>query len=147
MGSTFLSLHYHIVFSTKERRPFISADWRPGLHEYLGGTVNGLKGVAEVVGGVEDHVHLLVGLRATHCLADFMRELKKAFSTWASENHERQFGWQDGYSAFTVSATHLDIVRKYIARQEAHHRNLSFRDELKQLLKKNGVKYDPKYLV
>jgi len=147
MGSTFLSLHYHIVFSTKERRPFIRADWRPRMHEYLGGTVTGLKGVAEVVGGVEDHVHLLVGLRATHCLADFMQELKKASSTWASENHERQFGWQDGYAAFTVSATHLAAVHKYIAGQEEHHRKLNFRDELKQLLKKNGVKYDPKFLV
>src|SRR5581483_5165133 len=143
MGSTFLSLHYHIVFSTKERRPFIRADWRPRMHEYLGGTVIGLNGVAEAVGGVEDHVHLLVGLRASHCLADFMQELKKASSTWANENHDRHFGWQDGYSAFTVSATHLDAVRKYIARQQQHHHKLSFRDELRQLLKKNGVKYDP----
>src|SRR5687767_13287442 len=67
MGSTYLSLHYHIVFSTKERRPLIGADWRPRLHEYVGGTVRGLGGVAETIGGVENHVHLLVGLKATHC--------------------------------------------------------------------------------
>lgn len=147
MGSTFLSLHCHIVFSTKERRPLIRTEWRPRLHEYLGGTVKGLDGVAEAVGGVEDHVHLLVGLRATHCLADFVRELKKASSLWAEKDHDRQFGWQDGYSAFTVSATHTKAVRGYIAIQEEHHRKVNFVDELKQLLKKNAVKYEPKYLV
>src|SRR5579885_589771 len=105
MGSTFLSLHYHIVFSTKDRRPLIRPEWRPHLHEYLGGTVRALGGVPEIIGGVEDHVHLLVGLRATHCLADVMCELKKASSIWVIKNHDHQFGWQDGYSAFTVSAT------------------------------------------
>ena len=74
MGSTFLSLHYHIVFATKERRPFIRDSWRAEMHEYLGGTVRGLGGIPEAVGGVADHVHLLVGLRATLCLADFMQE-------------------------------------------------------------------------
>lgn len=78
MSSTFLSLHYHLVFSTKDRRPLICAEWRTQLHEYLGGTVRGLGGIPEAVGGVEDHVHLLVGLKATHKLSDFMRELKKA---------------------------------------------------------------------
>src|SRR5262245_25418690 len=85
MGSTFLSLHYHIVFSTKERRPLIKPMWRPRLHEYLGGAIRGLGGIPEIVGGVEDHVHLLAGLRATHRLADFMQELKKASSIWAAE--------------------------------------------------------------
>ena len=80
MGSTYLSLHYHIVFSTKERRPFIKDPWRSKMHEYLGGTVRGLGGIPECIGGVADHVHLLVGLKATHCLADFLRELKKASS-------------------------------------------------------------------
>ena len=147
MGSTFLSLHYHIVFSTKERRPLIRPEWRPRLHEYLGGTARGLGAVAEAIGGVNDHVHLLIGLRATHCLADFLRELKKASSSWIIINHDSQFAWQDGYSAFTVSATHLDAVKKYIANQEKHHQKVDFVEELKQLLEKNGVKYDPKYLL
>src|SRR5437867_108831 len=122
MGSTFLSLHYHIVFSTKERRLFIKPAWRSKLHEYLGGTVRGLDGIPEIVGGVEDHVHLLVGLRATHCLADFMQELKKASSIWSAENHEPGFKWQDGYAAFTASSTHLEPLRKYIGGQEEHHK-------------------------
>jgi len=78
MGSTFLSLHYHIIFATKHRKPSIAPAWRDRLHEYLGGTVRGLEGIPEAIGGVDDHVHLLVGLRATHTLADFIRELKKA---------------------------------------------------------------------
>jgi len=147
MGSTFLSLHYHVVFSTKERRPLIRDDWRPHLHEYLGGTARGLGAVPEAIGGVADHVHLLLGLKATHCLADFVRELKKASSGWCSENHERLFAWQEGYSAFTVSASHRESVRKYILNQEEHHRTISFSEELQRLLERNGVQYDPKYLV
>ena len=147
MGSTFLSLHYHIVFSTKDRRPLIKSDWRPALHQYLGGTARGLGGVPETIGGVADHVHLLVGLRATHRLADFMQELKKASSIWASEDHEQLFSWQEGYAAFTVSWTHIEAVRHYIATQEEHHRKTGFVQELRHLLEKNGVKYEEKYLL
>ena len=147
MGSTFYSLHYHIVFSTKERRPIIRDGWRSSLHEYLGGTVRGLSGVAEAVGGIDDHVHLLVSLNTTHVLADFVRELKKASSVWAADNHETSFVWQEGYAVFTVSWTHVSAIRLYIANQEAHHRKLPFVDELKRLLEKNGVRYDPKYLL
>ena len=146
MGSTFFSLHYHIVFSTKERRSFIRADWRDRLHAYLGGIVRNQGGVAEAVGGVEDHVHLLASLRTTHCLADFMRDLKKDSSNWAAENFDRDFAWQEGYAVFSVSATHIEPVRHYIAEQEKHHHKTNFLDELKTLLEKNSVQYDPKYL-
>jgi putative transposase len=147
MGSTFLSLHYHIVFSTKERRLFLRDEWRAKMHEYLGGTVRGLGGIPEAIGGVADHVHLLVGLRATHCLADFMQELKKATSVWAKDNHVPEFAWQEGYAAFTVSYTHIDPVKEYIRTQEEHHRQTDFVDELKRLLEKNGVEYKAEYLV
>ena len=147
MGSTFSSLHYHVVFSTKERCPFIRANWRPCLHEYLGGTVRGLGGVAEAVGGVEDHVHILLGTRTTDAPAELVRELKKASSVWAAEKHEPMFSWQEGYAIFTASWTHVRVLRRYIANQEAHHRKTSFVDELKRLLEKNGVIYDPQYLL
>jgi putative transposase len=147
MSSTFLSLHYHIIFSTKERCPFLRETWRSKMHEYLGGTVRGLGGVPETIGGVADHVHLLVGLRATHCLVDFMQELKKATSVWAKDNHEPTFGWQEGYAAFTVSYTHIHAVKEYIGTQEEHHRATDFVEELKRLLEKNGVQYKPEYLV
>ena len=76
-----------------------------------------------------------------------MQELKKASSIWAAENHETGFSWQDGYAAFTVSWTHIDSVRQYIATQEEHHRKTDYISELKQLLAKNGVKFEDKYLL
>lgn len=82
MGSTFFSLHYHIVFSTKERLPLIKTDWWPRLHSYVGGIIRGMNGVPEIVGGVADHVHMLASLRPVHCLADLMRDLKKDSSNW-----------------------------------------------------------------
>jgi putative transposase len=147
MSSTYLSLHYHLIFSTKNRQPLIQPAWRDQLHEYLGGTIRGLGGIAESVGGVADHVHLLVGLKATHCLADVVRELKKASSVWVHETiRVAMFAWQDGYAAFTVSATSREGVKGYIANQEQHHRRKSFREELVELLDKAGIAYDPKYL-
>lgn len=147
MGSTFLSLHYHLVFSTKTREPIIADEWRDRIHEYLGGTIRGLGGQPEGVGGVSDHVHLLVGLRATHCLADVMRELKKASSVWVHQYIGLPtFAWQEGYAAFTVSAPSCPAVQRYIAHQEEHHREQSYVEELIWMLNQAGVEYDPKYL-
>jgi REP element-mobilizing transposase RayT len=146
MGSTYYSLHYHVVFSTKERRPLIKPTWRPRLHEYLGGTARGLDAVAEMVGGVEDHVHLLLSLKTVHAPADLVRELKKASSNWVAEHHAKDFEWQEGYSIFTVSWTHVEAVRHYIAGQEEHHGRLPYIEEIQQLFEKNGVKYEKEYL-
>jgi REP element-mobilizing transposase RayT len=147
MPSTYLSLHYHLVFGTKNREPMIDSAWRSRLHEYLGGTTRGLGGFPAEVGGVADHVHLLVGLKATHCLADLMRELKKASSMWIHEAlGVSYFAWQEGYAAFTVSATARESVRSYIVNQPEHHRVRTFREEVIEMLEKTGVEYDPKYL-
>ena len=147
MSSTYLSLHYHLVFSIKNREALIAPAWRSRLHDYLGGTIRGLGGYPEGIGGVADHVHLLVGLKATHCLSDVMRELKKASSAWVHEEVALlAFAWQEGYAAFTVSATSREAVRSYIANQEEHHRVKSFREELVEMLEKAGIEYDPKYL-
>ena len=146
MGSSYISLHYHLVFSTKERRPCIGSGWRPLLHQYLGGTVRGLRGDPRSIGGVEDHVHLLVSLDANHRIRDFLRELKKASSIWAADQHCLNFAWQEGYAAFTVSTSHQDKVRRYIESQPEHHRKMAFIEELRILLEKHGIQYDPKYL-
>jgi putative transposase len=145
MPSTYLSLHYHLVFSTKNREPTIRDAWRSRLHEYLGGTIRGLGGFPEGIGGTADHVHLLVGLKATHCLADVLRELKKASSVWVHEEIKTPFAWQEGYAAFTVSAPARGAVKNYIAHQEEHHRVKSYREELLEMLNKAGVEYDPRY--
>jgi REP element-mobilizing transposase RayT len=106
-----------------------------------------LGGYPQGIGGVADHVHLLVGLKATHCLADVLRELKKASSVWVHEEIGlRTFAWQEGYGAFTVSATARETVQRYIANQEEHHRVRSFREEFVEMLAKAGIEYDPKYL-
>ena len=147
MGSTFYSLHYHWICSTKERRPLIRADGRPRFHDYLGGTIRGLEGSPLIIGGVDDHVHALFGLKPTHCISDLVRELKKAASVWMADQSEVQFQWQDGYSIFSVSASMVETVRQYIERQEAHHRKLSFVEELTRLLGRHHVQFDPKYLL
>ena len=147
MGSTFFSLHYHIVFSTKDRRPFIRAEWRPRLHSYLGGIIRGMNGVAEIIGGVDDHVHLLTSLRPVHCIADVLRDMKKDSTNWVKEHFDRRFSWQEGYAAFTVSPSATNSVRNYIADQEEHHRKSSFVDELREFLEKAGIEYDEKYLL
>ena len=147
MPSTYLSLHYHIIFSTKHRQPSILDSWRSELHEYLGGTVNGLGGFAQGCGGVADHVHLLVGLSATHCLADFVRELKKSATAWVRENQgSPNFAWQEGYAAFTIGAPSRNDVQDYIRDQEVRHRKRTFRQELIIYLEKAGVVFDVKYL-
>ncbi|MCA1629524.1 MAG: IS200/IS605 family transposase [Acidobacteria bacterium] len=147
MPSTHLSLHYHLVFSTKDRRPLIEAAWRGRLHAFLGGAVRTCGGVAEIVGGTGDHVHLLIGLRATHRLADVLREIKQSSSRWVHETlGARGFGWQEGYGAFTVSASNLARVRSYVARQEEHHRSKTFQDEYLMLLRRSGVEYDGDFL-
>jgi putative transposase len=139
-------LHY-LLKRSKNRAGIIAPEWRARLHDYLGGTVRGLGGFPEGIGGVSDHVHLLAGLKATHCLSDFLRELKKASSTWVHEEIGLGgFAWQEGYAAFTVSATARAGVRHYIANQEEHHRVKSFREELIEMLTKAEIEYDPKYL-
>jgi len=109
MSSTHLSLHYHIIFGTKNHEPLIQRAWRGDLHAYLGGIIRMAGGIAERVGGVSDHVHLLIGLRATHRLADVLRDLKSVSSGWVHDDIGlRRFAWQEGYGAFTVSASQCE---------------------------------------
>ena len=122
-------------------------DWRGRLHAYLGGIVHDLGGVPEKINGVEDHVHLLVGLGATHRLADVLKEIKASSSKWVHQELKQSvFAWQEGYGAFTVSASQLEVVKNYIANQEEHHRRKSFQEEYLEFLEQYGVEYDEKYL-
>lgn len=147
MPSTHLSLHYHIVFSTKERHASISDDWRERLHAFMGGCVKTLGGIPEAIGGTRDHVHLLIGLRATHRLADVVKEIKVASSKWIhDELNYKLFGWQNGYAAFTVSVLQIENVKNYILNQEKHHRKKSFQEEYIEILKQANVDYDERYL-
>src|SRR6266568_6954826 len=145
--STHTSLHYHLVFSTKERVPLISTDWRGRLHAYLGGIVKGLEGVPLAIGGIEDHVHLLVGLKSSHRLDYFLRDLKADSSEWVhKEIHKLMFSWQKGYAAFSVSPSNIEGVKRYVLNQEEHHRRKTFQEEYVELLKASGVEYDERFL-
>jgi hypothetical protein len=129
MPSTYTSLYVHIVFATHRRAPLILEDWRQDLHNYIGGTINAMQCKTVIVGGVADHVHILVGLRPTQAIADIVREVTKASSIWAASRNPG-FAWQTGYAAFTLGATDVPSLRAYIANQEAHHRQQSSIEEL-----------------
>ncbi|MCC7306389.1 MAG: IS200/IS605 family transposase [Acidobacteria bacterium] len=146
MPSTHTSLYFHLVFSTKNRAKLITEHLRNDLYGYLGGTVKNLGGVALVIGGIEDHVHLLVGLNATRRLDHFMRELKASSSGWVRRELNPKFAWQTGYGAFTVSAGNLERVKSYIRNQEEHHKGKDFQTEYVELLELGNVDYDEKYL-
>jgi len=147
MPSTHLNLHYHLVFSTKKRYPYINRDWREPLHAYLGGCLNAIGGIPEKIGGTDDHVHLLVGLKATHRLSDVLRDIKQASSEWVhDEVRVTRFAWQEGYGAFTVSASRVAPVKAYIEGQEAHHRRRTFQEEYREFLARNDIVFDDRYL-
>ena len=147
MSSTHLSLHYHIVFSTKNRQTFISDNFRPKLHAFLGGCVKMIGGVPIAIGGTNDHVHLLIGLRATHQLSNVVKEIKVASSKWIHEEILlKEFAWQIGYGAFTVGISNLEQVKKYVLNQENHHLTKNFETEYVEMLNIAKVEYDEKYL-
>jgi len=146
MPATHLSLHVHVVFSTKERRRIIADPWRDDLHAYLGGILKYMNAVPEAVGGPGDHVHLLVGLRATHALAEVVRQIKRGSSEWIHKHGVRKFAWQEGYGAFTVSSSQVARVKDYIGKQIEHHRRKTFEEEYLELLRLSAVEFDDRYL-
>lgn len=149
MSQSYVCLHYHLVFSTKNRVPTIRPEVESRLWEYLAGTVRGLGGAPIQVGGVEDHVHMLVTLRQEPALAAVLRDLKAASSGWVHDTFPelRDFWWQGGYGAFTVSHSNIEAVKAYIAGQREHHKRMSFADELRRLLEKHEVAFKEEYLL
>ena len=148
MSQSFTNLLYHIVFSTKERRPLITPAYEPRLFEYIGGIIRGAGGITLGINGAEDHVHVLAKLRPDRALSDVLRDLKCNASGWMHdvfpELHD--FSWQRGYGAFTVSQSNVEEVRDYLRRQKEHHKKRSSRDEFMALLNANGIEFDSRYL-
>ena len=139
---SYTNLLFHIVFGTKGRLSIINAEIKPRFHQYLGGIVRGLGGIALEINGMADHVHLLVKLKPTVLLSDFIRDLKSNSSSWAKENVHQKFAWQRRYGAFTVSESQAEIVRKYIQKQETHHKKRDFKAEFETMLSSNGIALD-----
>ena len=149
MPQSLAQIYLHVVFSTKNRTPYLrDADFRRQLHAYLAGICKNLDCPSLVIGGVEDHVHVLSRFGRGITVSDFVRELKRPSSGWVkAENQDlSDFAWQDGYGAFSVSPSHVEKVRGYIARQEDHHRTESFQDEMRRLLRIYGVEFDERYI-
>lgn len=144
--STFTQLYCHIVFSTKNREPALSIEWRDELHAYLAGTCHHLGSIHQTIGGVEDHVHCLVVLPKTMSVADFVKHIKRSATQWIrAEQSVTGFHWQEGYGAFSVSSSTVEHVKNYIRNQEEHHKTMSFVDEYRSLLEKVGLSYDERF--
>ena len=148
MADTYHSLLYHLVFSTKSRVGYITPEIRPRLHDYLGGIVRGEKGVVYEIGGTTDHVHLFIRYRADDALANLVRNVENKSSLWIHSTFPelRDFAWQKGYAAFSVSFSHADAVSRYIAHQERHHKRQDFKTELLALFDRHQMEYDLKYV-
>ena len=145
----FAFIYIHLVFSTKERRPFLrDKTIREKLHAELGGISKTLECPPLLIGGVEDHVHLLRRFGRTITQAEWVKEIKRVSNAWLKEESPdfAVFEWQGGYSDFSVSKSNLAHVQKYIANQEEHHKKMSFQDELRALLKKHEIEFDERYL-
>jgi putative transposase len=136
MAHSYTCLLYHLVFSTKDREPWLHGEWRPRLWEYLSGAIRSEGGFCLLANGVADHIHLLARLRQDKAVSDVLRAIEANSSGWIHDAFPKlcSFHWQDGYGAFRVSKSQMETVRRYIARQEAHHRKLTFQEEFVALL-------------
>jgi putative transposase len=149
MPQSLSAVYIHVIFSTKERRPFLrDKSMRQRLHAELGGISKNLECPPLLIGGVEDHVHLLCRFSRKISQAEWVKEIKRASNVWLKEQglEYADFEWQGGYSDFSVSHSSLEQVRKYIANQEEHHKKTSFQDELRAFLRKHAIEFDERYL-
>lgn len=149
MSQSLSIVYIHLVFSTKLRQPFLRhKPVRDALQAQLGGISKRLDCAPLIVGGVEDHVHLLCRFGRTITQADWVKELKRVSNGWMKERGSdyANFEWQDGYADFSVSHSNLGEVRRYIANQEEHHRKLSFQDELRALFRQHEQEWDERYV-
>jgi len=148
MPQSLSAVYIHLVFSTKERRPFLKDEViRESLHSQLGGISKKLGCAPIITGGVEDHVHLLARFGRTITQAEWVKELKRVSNLWLKEKHLiRDFEWQGGYADFSVSVSNLEMVKQYIANQQYHHRKMNFQDELLTLLRRHAVEWDERYI-
>ena len=149
VGHTYTNLAYHVVFSTKKRRRLIGPDLRPRLTQFVGGIIRQREGKLLAMNGAEDHTHLLAVLVPKRAVSDQVRDIKALSSGWIHDTFDnlKDFSWQEGYSAFSVGKSNLDSVRRYIDRQQEHHREISFEEELIALLERAGIEYDLRYLL
>ncbi|MEZ6235231.1 MAG: IS200/IS605 family transposase [Phycisphaerales bacterium] len=148
MPGTYTQLLLHIVFSIRQRTPWISSDTAERLYPYIGGIIRAEKGVLLDIGGIEDHIHLYIRWRPDAALSDLMRTVKSRSSKWVHATYPdlAEFAWQEGYSAFSVSKSQEPAVKRYIASQREHHATDDFRAELLKMLRAHRVEFDERYV-
>ena len=147
MPQSLCQIYVHLVFSTKDRAGLIPSNVQQRLHAYVAGTLNAVACPAVQVGGMPDHIHLLFRLSRTVTISDVVKNVKVESSKWIKgEGQVGDFAWQAGYGAFSVSASSVDEVTRYIKNQAEHHRVRSFQDEFRRLLDLYGVEYDEAYV-
>ena len=147
MPDSYTKLTYHFTFSTRDRVASLYDNMRPRLHGYVAQVINGKFGFAREVGGIDDHVHILCDLRPVIDVATFLSCVKSLSSGWMHKTFPnlRDTAWQDGYGAFSVSASAVKTVKEYIQEQEYHHRRISFKEEFRLLLQRHGVEFDEQH--
>ena len=145
---SYVAAYFHCVFGTKQRQKIIQTDLQERLWPFLGGIAREHHMKALMIGGTEDHAHLLLSLPATLTIAKAMQLIKGGSSKWIHENfpEQRCFAWQEKYGAFSVSVSQLDTIIRYIKNQAEHHRTKSFEEEFIVLLQRHGIPYDERYL-
>jgi REP-associated tyrosine transposase len=148
MGQSLVRNYLHIVFSTKYRQPLIHAPIDTELHKYLGGICNSLECPPIKIGGYTDHIHILCVLSKKLALVKLLEEIKSHSSKWIKTKDEslKNFYWQDGYGAFSVNPTEVDIVKGYIENQHEHHKQKTFQEEYRAFLQKYQVEFDERYV-
>jgi REP element-mobilizing transposase RayT len=148
MANTYTCLHYQFVFSTKNRYPWIRADIEQRIWEYLGGIARQNHMKALQIGGIEDHVHIVLGAPPTLAVSKGVQLLKGGSSKWIHETFPALAGfeWQDGYGAFSVSKSQMPEVIEYVAKQREHHRVRTFQEEYRAFLERHGIEYDERYV-
>ena len=149
MAQSLAKILVHTIFSTKDRRPFLrDGALREELHRYLGGILTNHDCQPVIVGGVEDHVHLLSSLSRTCEPAEMVKEVKRGSSLWLKTKDPglKDFAWQNGYGIFSIGFSQIESVRNYIAGQEKHHHQVTFQDEFRQFLKRYEIEFDERYV-
>ena len=148
MANSYSQIYLHVVFAVKGRKSLIKDEWTSQIYTYIAGACKNRGHHLYVIGGMSDHLHLLVGLNPKESVSSFVQSIKIQSSRWINEHYANgHFSWQAGYGAFSYSRSLIPVVIKYIENQKEHHRNKTFREELISLLEKAGIDYNPLYLM
>lgn len=148
MSQSLAKILVHVIFSTKNRHPFLKDDVRDELHRYIATILKDHESPAILIGSVENHIHILCSQSKNYTTSKIVEEAKKGSSKWIKTKGAayEKFQWQNGYGAFSVSQSHVDDVVQYIASQKEHHRKMTFEEEFRSFLKKYQVEYDERYV-